>query len=240
MDSLEGDHSTKPSPQTYFWLGCLIAIYAASRILQVFPFHVPILAIIALHVLPPIVFAWIHGAMRYGVREILAFFAICIVVANVVENVGVLTGFPFGHYYFTGVMGPKILHIPIFLGLLLRNGLFVLDHCRGDTPKHGTASWRITSVRAAAGLGIRHGCVGSGIGSRLGYHRARLGVAGWRRLLRGAAEQLFRLVSERLHLVSAVCPLLTKAPGRRHSTQPPIGAYPFCSTAFRRRVICCC
>jgi uncharacterized membrane protein len=117
MENADGDHSIKLSPQTYFWLCCLIVVYAASRVLQVFPFRVPLLAIVALHVLPPIVFAWIHGAIRYGIRAILAFFAICIVVGNVVEKIGVLTGFPFGHYHFTAVMGPKIFQIPVFLGL---------------------------------------------------------------------------------------------------------------------------
>jgi putative membrane protein len=35
----------------------------------------------------------------------------------VFENLGVLTGVPFGRYYFTDVMGPKLLHVPILLGL---------------------------------------------------------------------------------------------------------------------------
>jgi uncharacterized membrane protein len=31
--------------------------------------------------------------------------------------VGVLTGFPFGRYYFTGLMGPKLFLVPVQLGL---------------------------------------------------------------------------------------------------------------------------
>ena len=102
---------------TSFALWALLMLYAVARVLQVFPGKVPILAVVALHVLPPIAFALIHGAMFYQTRGILAFFAICLVVGNIIENVGVRTGFPFGHYYFTDRMGPKLFAVPIQLGL---------------------------------------------------------------------------------------------------------------------------
>ena len=82
-----------------------------------FPGKVPIVLVVALHVLPPIVFALIHGAMFCRWRGILIFFAVCLVVGNIFENVGVRTGFPFGHYYFTDLMGPKLFVVPIQLGL---------------------------------------------------------------------------------------------------------------------------
>jgi uncharacterized membrane protein len=101
--------------KSMLWI--LMLIYAGSRLLQVFPRGVPMLAIVVLHVIPPAVFALIHGALFYRIRGILAFAAISLVVGNVFENLGVRTGFPFGHYYFTDVMGPKILVVPVFLGL---------------------------------------------------------------------------------------------------------------------------
>jgi putative membrane protein len=101
--------------KSLLWM--LMLIYAGSRLLQVFPSGIPMLAIVILHVIPPAVFALIHGAMFYRIRGILAFVAICLLVGNVFENLGVRTGFPFGHYYFTDVMGPKILVVPVFLGL---------------------------------------------------------------------------------------------------------------------------
>ena len=100
-----------------FVLWALVAIYAAARLLQAFPGKVPMLAIVALHVLPPILFALLHGAMLYTTRGILIFFAICLLVGNIFENLGVRTGFPFGGYYFTDVMGPKLFAAPILLGL---------------------------------------------------------------------------------------------------------------------------
>jgi uncharacterized membrane protein len=98
-------------------LWTLIVVYASARFLQAFPGRVPMLAMVALHVLPPLVFAFLHGAMLYGLRGILAFFALCVAIGGLIETFGVLTGFPFGHYYFTDVMGPKIFVVPIFLGL---------------------------------------------------------------------------------------------------------------------------
>jgi uncharacterized membrane protein len=102
---------------TSVMLWALLILYAGARVLQIFPGKVPIVVVVALHVLPPIVFALIHGALFYQWRGILIFFAICLVVGNIFENVGVRTGFPFGHYYFTDLMGPKLFAVPIQLGL---------------------------------------------------------------------------------------------------------------------------
>jgi uncharacterized membrane protein len=98
-------------------LRAVIAIYAAARVLQVFSGIPPSLPVVALHVLPPLLFALLHGAAAYGLRGILTFTAICVVVGNLAENAGVATGFPFGRYHFTDVMGPKLFHVPVLLGL---------------------------------------------------------------------------------------------------------------------------
>jgi putative membrane protein len=74
-------------------------------------------AVVALHVLPPAVFALLHGTRLYGWRGILVFVSICIVVGNIFENLGVRTGFPYGRYYFTDLMGPKLGVVPVLLGL---------------------------------------------------------------------------------------------------------------------------
>ena len=98
-----------------FWL--LLTAYSAARVLQVYRGGIPMLAVVALHVLPPGIFALIHGARLYGWRGILTFTAICMVAGNIFENLSIHTGFPFGRYYFTGLMGPKVLAVPILLGL---------------------------------------------------------------------------------------------------------------------------
>jgi putative membrane protein len=96
------------------WL--MLAIYACARILEAIPDSVPLPVIVALDVLSSVAFALVHGARSYGWRGILAFAAICLIVGNTIENIGVATGIPFGRYYFAGLMGPKILHVPILLG----------------------------------------------------------------------------------------------------------------------------
>ena len=98
-------------------LWALLAIYAVSRILQVFPGGAPMLLVVALHVFPPALFGIAHGRLVYGWRGIVTFFGICLVVGNAFENLSIRTGFPFGHYVFTELMGPKILAVPILLGV---------------------------------------------------------------------------------------------------------------------------
>src|SRR5947208_17089083 len=95
----------------------LVSLYEVARLFQLLPDKLPGAGVIALHVLPLLIFALIHGAMFYGWRGILIFFAICLVVGNFFENLGVTTGFPFGRYYFTDAMGPKIFHVPILVVL---------------------------------------------------------------------------------------------------------------------------
>src|ERR1700688_4421479 len=94
-------------------LWALIAIYAVARVGQAFPGRVPMLAVVGCHVPAPLFFAFVHGARRYGLRGMLVFAALCLIIGNSLENLSVLTGFPFGHYHFTDVMGPKIFNVPI-------------------------------------------------------------------------------------------------------------------------------
>ena len=75
------------------------------------------LAIVAFHVLPPLAFTFLHGSQRYRLYGIFVFTALCFVIGNLAENLSVLTGFPFGRYHFTEVMGPKLFHVPVLLGL---------------------------------------------------------------------------------------------------------------------------
>jgi putative membrane protein len=97
------------------WL--LLSLYAVARVFQILPGKLPMMAVVALHVLPLLVFALIHGAMSYRLHGIMVFFGICLVIGTVFENLGIATGFPFGRYYFTEVMGPKLFQVPILLTL---------------------------------------------------------------------------------------------------------------------------
>ena len=63
-----------------------------------------------------VAFALVHGATLYGGRGIVVFVVVCLVVSNFFENLSILTGFPFGHYHYTDVLGPKIFLVPITIG----------------------------------------------------------------------------------------------------------------------------
>lgn len=61
-------------------------------------------------------FALIHGTIRYGIRNMIVFLAICLVISNIMENLSILTGFPFGHYYYSAELGPKLFLVPLLIG----------------------------------------------------------------------------------------------------------------------------
>ena len=70
------------------------------------------IVVVALHVVPAAAFALLHGAQFYQWRGILIFSALCLFTGNLFENLGIRTGFPFGHYHFTALMGPAIWGVP--------------------------------------------------------------------------------------------------------------------------------
>ena len=63
-----------------------------------------------------IIFTLAHGSVRYGIRGIGVFFIVAVLITNIFENMSIVTGFPFGQYYHTASMGPKIWHVPIIIG----------------------------------------------------------------------------------------------------------------------------
>ena len=114
INSTEGEHGNAGITVA---LSMLTVLYAGARFLQSFPDKFPMLVIVSLHVLPPALFALVHGAIPYRLRGILTFTFLFLLVGNIFENLSILTGFPFGHYHFTDVMGPQVFHVPILLGL---------------------------------------------------------------------------------------------------------------------------
>jgi putative membrane protein len=100
-----------------FALWAMVGLYAAGRVCQQFPGPVPVLLIVGLQVVAPAVFAWIHGSIVYRVRGMLVFTIFCMGVGGMSESLSLRTGFPFGHYVFTGLMGPKVLQVPLLLVL---------------------------------------------------------------------------------------------------------------------------
>jgi uncharacterized membrane protein len=59
--------------------------------------------------------ATVHALQRYSLKQFLIFFAITFIVSNIYENLSILTGFPFGHYHYTDVLGPKLFLVPLII-----------------------------------------------------------------------------------------------------------------------------
>jgi putative membrane protein len=96
---------------TILW--ALAGAYAVSLIANIsFGLSIPIAVVLLLSV----AFALIHGALRYGWSGIAVFIVISLVVSNILENTSILTGFPFGHYHYTDVLGPKLFLVPVLIG----------------------------------------------------------------------------------------------------------------------------
>ncbi len=84
---------------TLSWI--IVAVFTVVNLVwRLVPGALPPLIAIALITLLPFVFVFVHGSVNYRFRDMLVFAAITLVVSNIFENMSILTGFPFGHYYY--------------------------------------------------------------------------------------------------------------------------------------------
>ncbi len=89
----------------------LVAIAAIFAVALPF-LHVPAAAPVMLTLIP---FTLIHGSRRYGWR-ILGFYVVeTLVVTFGFENLSIATGFPFGHYHYTGSF--RVGEVPLVVGV---------------------------------------------------------------------------------------------------------------------------
>lgn len=109
-------HQAEDGVRVSLALWAMIAFFTAATFLPLFPEVVPPRVIVACHIVPTALFALIHGARVYRLRGIIIFALLSIIIGNLLETVGVLTGFPFGQYSFTERMGPRLLLVPILMG----------------------------------------------------------------------------------------------------------------------------
>lgn len=96
-------------------LWAIVALYAA--VILLWPFGlIPGGLNAPLSALLPMAFALLHGSKQYSWRDMLVFSAICLAVSNALENLSIVTGFPFGHYYYSDALGPKLFLVPLLIG----------------------------------------------------------------------------------------------------------------------------
>jgi len=104
---------TKNAP-VLWTITILFALFTA--ITSIYPSLIPAGVVGILNTILLVAFALVHGISNYGGRTILWFVVICLVVSNIAENLSIVTGFPFGHYHYTDVLGPKLFLVPITIG----------------------------------------------------------------------------------------------------------------------------
>src|SRR5260370_36995779 len=110
-------HNSQSKRQTgarlAFWV--LLLVFAGAVVLPVFPHAFPRTILAAAQIIPAVLFALVHGSRIYRWRGILVFALISVAAGFAIEALGGHTGFPFGHYYFTHGMGPKLFLVPILM-----------------------------------------------------------------------------------------------------------------------------
>lgn len=117
IDSRNGDmYQDQPISQVALLWSTLL-LYVLGRLCQFYANRLPTLLIVILHVIPPAIFAIVHGSILYRLKGISIFAAFCLGFGGLAEIISLRTGFPFGHHYFTDAMGPQVLHVPVLLVL---------------------------------------------------------------------------------------------------------------------------
>lgn len=101
---------TSPARRTVGW----ILVVAALAVGLVLPLTGSLFSGVIVSLLA-VALAGVVGARRYGWGLIVAFFAISYVVSFFWENLSVMTGFPFGDYYYT--LMPQLFYVPIVIGV---------------------------------------------------------------------------------------------------------------------------
>ncbi len=57
----------------------------------------------------------LHGKERYGLKNMLVFFAITWVVSHFFEALSIQTGFPFSYYHYEKLAGPRLFEVPLII-----------------------------------------------------------------------------------------------------------------------------
>ena len=106
---------TKEQINPLSWI--LVTVYTVVTLVwRLLPSSLPTFVALALVTLLPLAFFLVHSSVNYRFRDMLVFAAVTLIVSNIFENMSILTGFPFGHYYYTDGLGPKLFLVPILIG----------------------------------------------------------------------------------------------------------------------------
>lgn len=59
----------------------------------------------------------LHAKIRYGIKNTLVFLLITFIVSLFFEALSIRIGFPFGHYYYDKLIGPRLFDVPLIIML---------------------------------------------------------------------------------------------------------------------------
>ncbi len=96
-------------------LSAFIALYVLMSVTRLLPIPSlqPLRPFLSVAILMG--FAIVHGVRRYGWRHFIIFFFFTFVISWSYETSSILSGFPFGHYEYTGQLGPKLWLVPLLI-----------------------------------------------------------------------------------------------------------------------------
>jgi uncharacterized membrane protein len=100
-------------------LGVMWTLWGAvvvDAVVTFVPLPLPGLLLTVLSLLAELVFALVHGMLRYRWRGVAVFVILALVVSNALENLSIHTGVPFAHYHYTDELGPKLFLVPVLIG----------------------------------------------------------------------------------------------------------------------------
>ena len=96
----------------------------------------------------------IHALRRWSVGTLAVFYATVFAVSTAIENIGVLTGVPFGNYYYTEILGPQLGVVPIAIGFTYVPAAYIswmlAELVSGYAPTDRRVSARLTTAVIAA------------------------------------------------------------------------------------------
>ena len=105
--------STSSLPERFVWL--LFALHLiAQPIYSLLPANLERLGTLVI-VLSGTAFGFAHLAVSKGIRAALTMMLLCLVVAGGLEILSVQTGFPYGQYSYSSLLGPGILGVPLLV-----------------------------------------------------------------------------------------------------------------------------
>lgn len=86
-----------------FFLVTVLAAFSTNALM-------PILSVISLFIA-----VCLHGIARYGLRNLIIFFLITWIISHFFEALSIQMGFPFGHYFYDKLAGPRLFQVPLII-----------------------------------------------------------------------------------------------------------------------------